>query len=470
MNTLNDNQPFRNKRITLKVILFSVTTIIVLAFILFMYDFVYSYNTLMFIILVPLMILFFFFSNDLFHPFNIFFISTQCLFVFNMIDVNANKNYFRYGELDPSYHHQAFFWAILVIITWYLFMYLGYIYSRNTKTKLVSNTIFNVDNMKEIAIILIIVGAISYGIIVFLKGGFTGIIEALTGRVDAYAGLTYFLKLTGLVTIGALMLLAIGYKKTSMVLILISFLFLSSFGGRYVAFFGSIFPYLVYYHYRVKRLKIIKLIPLGILVMLFAIGLGNYRLHQEIRINETGFYEMLSKLASGTQGGEILPSLVGSLLKGNIDYQYGSTLINIIYAPIPSSVWPNKPIIDESGLIGQALMGSEYWGLPPGPYGIAFFNFGYLGVIIAAFLVGIIAYKLYYKFVLSKKVNNIGLIFYILILTSIFNFVSTSAQINILWYLGVFAVIKLLDILISSLKDIKDIDTKTPKHIQLNTR
>lgn len=454
MNYQKNNITFnRGYNINVSVTLFSVTSIMIITFILYIYDFVYNYNTLLFILLVPLMILFFFFNNDLFHPFNIFFITTQFLFVFNMIDVNANKNYFRYGTLDSTYYDQAFFWAILVIIIWYLFMYLGYAYSRSTKTtKVVVMPIFKIDNQKKIAIILIFVGIISYGIVVFLKGGFTGIIESLTQRVEAYAGLTYFNKLTGLVAVGSIMLLASGYRKISMVLILFSFLLLASFGGRASAFLGSIFPYIVFYHYRIKKLSLIKLIPLAILLFLFAIGLGNYRLYQEIRININGLYDLLSKVAYGTQGGEILPSLVGSLLKGNIEYQYGSTLVNIVFAPIPSSLWPNKPHIDESGIVGKALMGSEYWGLPPGPYGISFFNFGFLGVIIIAFIVGIIVRKLYYKFVIKRSVSDIGLIFYILIIPNVFNFISTSSQINILWFSGIFILIKLLDNLISLLK------------------
>ena len=117
MNYQKNNITFnRGYNINVSVTLFSVTSIMIITFILYIYDFVYNYNTLLFILLVPLMILFFFFNNDLFHPFNIFFITTQFLFVFNMIDVNANKNYFRYGTLDSTYYDQAFFWAILVII------------------------------------------------------------------------------------------------------------------------------------------------------------------------------------------------------------------------------------------------------------------------------------------------------------------------------------------------------------------
>lgn len=436
-----------------RILWFILISIIISLFIIYIYDYKYNYNTLMFIILVSFMILSILISKDLFHPFNIFFISTQFLFVFNMIDINANKNSFRYGYLDSNYHDKAFLWAVLVILIWYIFMYSGYFYSSRTKTKKTDLALFDIKNTNLISILLIIIGITSYSYVVFLKGGFSGIIESLSGRVSAYAGLNYLIKLTGLVTIGALILLRNGYKKISVIIILLSFLLLASFGGRGGAFFGSIFPYIIYYHYQENRLRILQLVPLGAIVILFSIGLGNYRMYQETRLNFNGFYDVVSKIAHSTQGGEILPSLVGSLIKGDIGYQYGATLINIIFAPIPRSIWFNKPPIDESGIVGKVLMGSEYWGLPPGPYGIAFFNFGFIGVILFSFIVGFIIYKLYYKFVISNTKGNIGLIFYILIISSTFNFISTSAQINLLWYIFIFIVIKLLDVLITSMRE-----------------
>ncbi len=79
-----------------------------------------------------------------------------------------------------------------------------------------------------------------------------------------------------------------------------------------------------------------------------------------------------------------------------------------------------------------------------------FFNFGFIGVIIIAFTVGFIIYKLYYKFVFKDLNNKIGQIYYTLIIASVFNFISTSAQINIIWYSFIFLSIKIIDVIISS--------------------
>lgn len=443
---------YSSRSLIIRFILFVLVSLILTIFILMLYNFKYTINTILFIILVPLMIAPFFFSSDIFHPFNIFFIKSQFLFVFNMIDVNAHNNAFRYGNLPTSYFENAFFWSIFIIIIWYIFMFLGYTFSKSTLTKPIQIKLFRINHLYEVSIFLIMIGTLSYIYIVYLKGGFIAVFDAMRNRVEAYEGLHYLLKLVALNTIAAILLLKLGYKKASFIIITLSFLMQASFGGRSNAFFGTIIPYLIFYHYNVKRLNIIKLLPLGVLAALFAISIGNYRIYGTFRVEAGSLYALFSSLAYGSSGGEILPSLVGSLLKGHIDYLYGSNLINIIYAPIPRSIWPEKPIIEDSGIVGKALMGDNYWGLPPGPYGLAFFNFGFFGVIIAAFFVGFIIYKLYYKFVLNHSKKYVGQIFYLLTVTSFFSFFSTRSQIDILWYIGMFVIIKLFDNLLFAIR------------------
>ncbi|RHW39558.1 oligosaccharide repeat unit polymerase [Lysinibacillus yapensis] len=432
-----------------RVISFVVVCLLLNIDIMYIYDFELSYITLMFMILVPIIIVPLFFSRDLMHPFNIIFMSSQFLFVYNMIDLNANKGYLRYGSLPSDYYNTAFAFAILVIIIWYLSMYLGYFYASNQRSsKNLDMRMVELNNPKLIAFMLFLITIIGFIFTIYLKGGISGMILALSGRTEAYSGLHYMIKIVGLGAISALILLGCGYKKLSFILIILTFILLSLFGGRGAAFFGSIFPYFVYYHYRINKIKFIHLIPIGIIAIFFGIALGNYRLYQEARISIGGIHDILSKIAHSTQGGEILPSLIGSLINGNIDYARGSTLINIIYAPIPSSLWANKPLIDESGIVGHALMGSSVWGLPPRPYGLAFFNFGFIGVLIIGCLTGIIIYKMYQTFVIKNNNTsryNVGLIFYVLTIIAFYNVVATSAQIDIIWNIGVFIFIKILD-------------------------
>ncbi|MFD1385938.1 O-antigen polymerase [Oceanobacillus oncorhynchi subsp. oncorhynchi] len=435
-----------------RILVYLFISILTTVFIINNYNSALDYNSLLFIILIPIIIAPFFFSKDLMNPFVIFFLNSQFLFVLNMIDVNINKSSFRYGILSSNYHDKAFFWSIIVILIWFVFLYLGYFYSvKITSQKSKLDKVSKVNNKLVISLILILIGLGSYLYIVFLKGGIDEIIDGLSNRTEAYSGLNYFVKLIALISIGSIMMLSIGYKKTSMVLILLSFLMLSSFGGRAGAFFGSIFPYIIYYNYKVKKIRLIQLIPLGLIMIIFATALGNYRLYQKFSFEMTGIKDIFLNIANGTQGGETLPSLIGSLMNRTIDYEYGSTIINILFAPIPRTLWRDKPPIDESGIVGRLLMGAEGWGLPPGPYGIAFLNFGFIGVLVVSFITGFIVYYMYSKLVLNNK-NDIFLIFYAMTIPSIFNIVSTSAQINLLWYVGVFIFIKLLDIILTMVK------------------
>src|SRR5690625_3401402 len=288
-----------------RIVVYMCINIIVSLFVLSLYDFTPKLNTYLFIILIPIVIAPVFLNKDIMNPFNIFLISSQFLFIFNMIDINANKDFFRYGMLSSNYYEVAFTWAILIILMWYVCMYLGYFYTFEKQSKNKELRVFEIRNSTSIAIILIVLGTISYLVITYLKGGLSGILEGLSNRRESYAGLSYFIKLTSLVSIGAIMLLHKGYKRISMILIVLSFLMLSSFGGRSAAFFGSVFPFLLFYHYRVKKIRFTSLIPVGFIGVIFAIALGNYRQYNEFRLEFNGIYGLLSKVASGTQGGEI---------------------------------------------------------------------------------------------------------------------------------------------------------------------
>src|SRR5690606_32945448 len=125
----------------------------------------------------------------------------------------------------------------------------------------------------------------------------------------------------------------------------------------------------------------------GTASLLFVVIWEQMRRFGSINLNELPLGSLITSVASNTRMADILPSLIRGILNGNIEYQLGKPLVNIIYSPIPRSIWEGKPaIIDESVLIGSMLLrGTDYYGLPAGPYGWAFLNFGWMGVIIMGF-------------------------------------------------------------------------------------
>ena len=71
-----------------------------------------------------------------------------------------------------------------------------------------------------------------------------------------------------------------------------------------------------------------------------------------------------------------------------IPYKNGSTIVTYVVAPIPRSIWRDKPVINVGPLIGYYIYGSKQTGVPPGFVGDLFLNFGFGGVLIGAALIG----------------------------------------------------------------------------------
>lgn len=69
-------------------------------------------------------------------------------------------------------------------------------------------------------------------------------------------------------------------------------------------------------------------------------------------------------------------------------FSYGSTFLNYLVAPIPRSVWPDKPIIDSGVGVGTAIYGTDGTSIPPGLVGEAYWAFGILGVVTGAPIFG----------------------------------------------------------------------------------
>ncbi|NOX99944.1 MAG: oligosaccharide repeat unit polymerase [Verrucomicrobia bacterium] len=73
-----------------------------------------------------------------------------------------------------------------------------------------------------------------------------------------------------------------------------------------------------------------------------------------------------------------------------LDYQYGKTIAIWLAAPIPRSLWPDKPLIQPGPIIGNKVYGQKRAGVPPAFIAEMFWNFHLPGVLIGSLLLGII--------------------------------------------------------------------------------
>lgn len=431
-----------------RLIAYIIFNICLIFYFLYLNDYEIKYTSTLLLIFVY-MILFtpIFFVKDVFHPVFVL-ITIQILPLINFLEKDLIRLPYRFGTtFGGSYNNSVFIYSLTVIAVWYIFLYLGIWFSKNLKKNFYKRIkTIDINHPIFLGTLILLVSMSSYIYILLNIGGIAAIIDAMSFRTQTYAGHYYLLYLVNLGTISAIFYLYGGFKKTSLIIVTLTFFCMATFGSRESAFFSTIFTYLIFYHYYVKKVNLLKLSIIAILAILFGVMWGNLRHYGELSLmGSTNFKELLFEAGRGKLTAEILPPLIGGLISGHIEYKYGSTLLNVFYAPIPSSIWPNKPIINETGIIGEILMGKDAWGLPAREYGVAFLNFGWIGVIVISIITGIIVGLLYNNLLKSKgnskNYNFWILLIYALTIRGIFNVVSTSAQIDIIWNLIIVTVI-----------------------------
>lgn len=97
----------------------------------------------------------------------------------------------------------------------------------------------------------------------------------------------------------------------------------------------------------------------------------------------------------------------------HLDYQYGETLLRIIYLWIPRQIWPAKPVnVDTT--VGMAVFGAETYGsgaVPPGLIAEMYWNFWIPGIIVGCFAVGYLSKIIYIQFKRYDTNRNVVILY-----------------------------------------------------------
>ncbi|MFV1362630.1 hypothetical protein AAHH97_04080 [Mycolicibacterium elephantis] len=100
----------------------------------------------------------------------------------------------------------------------------------------------------------------------------------------------------------------------------------------------------------------------------------------------------LGDFASGTEGYNAAKlAAVRAAVPEVVDYTNGRTYLQGLAAPVPRSLWPDKPNVRVGPEYGSTVFGLDpdrITGRPPGLLGEAYLNFGLPGLALAAALVG----------------------------------------------------------------------------------
>jgi len=135
---------------------------------------------------------------------------------------------------------------------------------------------------------------------------------------------------------------------------------------------------------------------------------------------EQGVGDLLEKTFAGRDLLDVSKSAhIINAVPSKIDYRYGETLYGWLLAPVPRSLWEDKPMWAERGLY---LMDKVYGdkggrsGIPPGMLAEFYWNFGWTGVVIGMFAMGVLLRQIFMTFSLVST-SPTSVLIYTVVLT-----------------------------------------------------
>jgi len=369
------------------------------------------------------------FSSDMMNPFMMLLLTTG-LGTLDVVVVSLGLRDVNFGVEEKYY-----ILSLIIINLWHLLFVVGYFISNTTKggSQSTSPACIQKDlfNDKIVFIIILVVVIIGAYLIFRVAGSYGGIILAMQARGDAYEGLGFLSMLLGLGGILPVLLLRKQKNILAGIMLLIIFFLNATLGGRTSAIYVSVLPTLFYYNYHVKRINKKSILLITIPIAIFIVFWGQLRMYDAIDLN-IDVSDFLTSLTSNKNFGQNLPYMMYAIDNREIPFQFLNFAFNAIFAFIPRGIWPDKPDIDESGIIGRLLYGATSTGQPVGQYGFAYLCFSWIGVVLFGFTTGYIVAKI------SNTVKNINRyevwLWYSYIIVLIFSIWLPSPQFRIIWY------------------------------------
>lgn len=274
----------------------------------------------------------------------------------------------------------------------------------------------------------------SFCLVLLYMGGIGAILAAMSDRSEAYMGVGFLRSFAQFGVVGAIGFLIVGRVGWSILALMVAFFSTLIFGGRGAAALGVLLPYIFSYNMLHKKISSSVLYFYGAAGVLFVFSMQYLKFSGRELV--FSFVNVASSIGSGMA--DILPSMFYALDQGILDYQYGRTLLNVFFVLIPRLLWPEKPEgLGEDAILGRALIGEYYWGLPPGAYGVAYLNFSLFGVFLLAPIVGFLSGWLFSKYLRSiELVSPLLLMLYPIIFVKVFYFFSVYAVLQVLVLVG----------------------------------
>jgi len=288
---------------------------------------------------------------------------------------------------------------------------------------------------------LFIIGALFYFILIQRLGGFKYYVlnKELMTR-SGISGNHYWALGAGLLQYAFFVALLFWLKNKNFAILTWGILFpinliIVFLSGSKGSFLGFLFPTLIMFNYLRKKIRIKHIIIFTICAFLifpiFNIYRGNFKNISELLIHSKNRIEIIKK-----DIGSLIPETLHRFTSLDalvvairdtpkaIDFQLGKTLTTVFVAPIPRKMWEEKPIISFGKKFSVIYLGFtgpviEAGAEAIGPLGEGYINFHLAGILLAAFLIGILS-RLIYHYCIYKSFGDSGIFCYAFLLTSLF--------------------------------------------------
>lgn len=370
-----------------------------------------------------------FINKDLFHPLNLFFV-WQALFL-----IDCWKKYAVMGSLTyaPGLDYaETTYWlnrALFVFITWYVFLIAGHtIGSRCMLRKTPAVLRPRVTAGLYTGWLLAGTAFTAFALSVLHVGGLSAMWSAMADRVEAYAGQNHLRLAVQLGGVAAALFLFRRQFLLSAILIVITMCATAMYGTRLQVVAGLLIPFVIAVHYRVRPLTLMPTMILAGVTLIFVVWWGRVRTSAELHgMQYENLQSILFKAADAASLADNLAAMLWGLHNGLVHFQYGKTLINALLGAVPRFLWPDKPPSNAGHVLGHELFGADFLtSLPPGPYGIAYFNFGWLGVVLMAVSIGFVIgfyYSWFRSRVRSHQPARVAVLLYPFLVMNLFHII-----------------------------------------------
>jgi len=258
--------------------------------------------------------------------------------------------------------------------------------------------------------ILAFLSLLSFGMFALAAGGLGNLIMqrgiSVSDRVATQIG-AHWVVLSTLLEVGCYIALSSkkGVEKSLffwVFVVLSMFIGFASTGSRSGVIMQLVFIAVIY---SIKMGRIpYRTVIYGVFISILLVGgLGEIRaqMQKSADVSEVNVdQDIFSALASGVKtvsqySGEVygLYAVVGKVPE-NVPFLYGESYKSILYIPFPSAVVGEKPL-SGGRLASDKLFNNPQSGVPPTYVGEAYWNFGWIGVVIVSLLWGVVLRFIY---------------------------------------------------------------------------